>query len=280
MVSKGIKKLFGHKSKKSKSKSSQEVVSEPVAISSPPVEDEVRDEPKSEDLSAVTEEKVEETVSEEKVEKAETEEEEPSAPAPVEEKESVESAPKAQSVEEEPVVVEKVESEKEESVAPVEEAEKEEPAAEEPAPEPVAIENKKSSFFSRSRSAAPSVATAPSEASKAETVETAPVEEPTPEPSAPKAESVEEETFKEPEEKEDEVESPVSLDSTAKITRVDSKQVDITLAEDAKSGDVLDVEHGDETKTIKVPRGAKAGEEFSVKLVDETAPEPAMCGCF
>jgi len=292
MVSKGIKKLFGKKkSSKNKSinKNAEVIKPEPVQIEedsmkSPESEDvsvasEPRDSPDTKSLDAVEEsptaEKEEETEEPKEEDEAPKEEETPKEDESVKEDEPIkEEAPKEM---EEPVEEDespKEEPAKEEEV-PMEEETKEEPKEEEPAEAQVMEKKSRSGFFSRSRS---SVSKEPSK-DESESV-----------PSAPPAveEKVTPEDIEKPVEEEEEEHTTRGAfgeedakDPELTINRVDTFHAEITLPNDAKSGDVLDVPHDETTKTIKVPKDVKAGEPFTVKFVhSEEAPETgAFCGC-
>jgi len=89
----------------------------------------------------------------------------------------------------------------------------------------------------------------------------------------------------------DEKRCPTSVDDDSQddldeleCKRVDTLHADIKLPRFAKSGDYLDVQHGQDTKTIKVPTGTKGGDEFTVrfiqnKSIDEIVPTTSAFCC-
>eukprot|EP00555_Chaetoceros_dichaeta_P002957 CAMPEP_0198248640 /NCGR_PEP_ID=MMETSP1447-20131203/382_1 /TAXON_ID=420782 /ORGANISM="Chaetoceros dichaeta, Strain CCMP1751" /LENGTH=241 /DNA_ID=CAMNT_0043933103 /DNA_START=35 /DNA_END=760 /DNA_ORIENTATION=- len=64
------------------------------------------------------------------------------------------------------------------------------------------------------------------------------------------------------------------------VNTVDTLHADIKLPHYAKSGDYLDVQHGQDTKTIKVPHGTTGGDEYTVKFTQNNAEEEPTTGAF
>lgn len=63
------------------------------------------------------------------------------------------------------------------------------------------------------------------------------------------------------------------VDGTFDVVHVDDNHADVTLPRCCKSGDYLDIQHGEGTKTIKVPSGTKGGDEFTVRFIQNQADE-------